>query len=79
MNYNTQNEFLNNCNHWGEVTVKRARVTKVKVSPTIAHDMCQFCIGLYLKILTYNLLSHLLLNLGNTNFQKEWCAFGRKI
>jgi hypothetical protein len=46
MNYNTQNEFLNNCNHWGEITVEKARVTKVKVSPTIAHDMCQFCIGL---------------------------------
>jgi len=31
MNYNTQNEFLNNCNHWGEVTIKGARGTKVKV------------------------------------------------
>jgi hypothetical protein len=31
MNYNTQNEFLNNCNQWGEVMVKGARGAKVKI------------------------------------------------
>jgi len=31
MNYNTQNEFLNNCSHWSEITVKGNRGTKVKV------------------------------------------------
>jgi hypothetical protein len=31
MNYNTQNEFLNNCNHWGEVMVKGARGARVKI------------------------------------------------
>jgi hypothetical protein len=31
MNYNTQNEFKNNCNHWAEITLKGARGAKVKV------------------------------------------------
>jgi hypothetical protein len=31
MNHNTKNEFLNNCNHEGEVIIKGARGTKVKV------------------------------------------------
>jgi hypothetical protein len=31
MNFNTENDFLNNCNHWGEVMVKGARGAKVKV------------------------------------------------
>jgi hypothetical protein len=31
MNYNTQNEFYNNCNHWDEIMVKGAWGTKVKV------------------------------------------------
>jgi len=40
MNYNTQNGFLNNCNHWGEVTVKGDKVTKVKVFFQGLHMTC---------------------------------------
>jgi hypothetical protein len=40
MNYNTQNEFLNNCNHCGEVIVKGAGVTKVKVFFQGLHMTC---------------------------------------
>jgi hypothetical protein len=57
MNYNTQNEFLNNRNHWGEITVKRARGAKVKKKiPRIAHDMCHFCISLQFTILYFGCL-----------------------
>jgi len=31
MNYKTQNEFKNNRNHWGEITVKGIRGAKVKI------------------------------------------------
>jgi len=53
MNYNTQNEFLNNCNLWGEITIKGARGAKVKIFFQGLHMICvifalvynlQFCI-----------------------------------
>jgi hypothetical protein len=53
MNYNTQNEFLNNRNHWGEITVKGATGAKVKIFFQGLHMTCvifalvynlQFCI-----------------------------------
>jgi len=40
MNYNTQNEFLNYRNHWGEITVKRARGAKVKIFFQGLHMTC---------------------------------------
>jgi len=40
MNYNTQNDFLNNCNHWGEVMVRGVGVTKVKVFFQGLHMTC---------------------------------------
>jgi hypothetical protein len=50
MNYNAQNEFLNNCNHWGEVTIKGAGVTKVKVFFQGLHMTC------VIFALVYNLI-----------------------
>jgi len=40
MNYNTQNEFLNNCNHWVEIIVNGARGAKVKVFFQGLHMTC---------------------------------------
>jgi len=40
MNYNTQNEFLNNRNHWGEIIVKGARDAKVKIFFQGLHMTC---------------------------------------
>jgi hypothetical protein len=54
MNYNTQNEFLNNCNHWAEIIIKGARGAKVKVFFQGLHMTC------VIFALVYNLKFYIL-------------------